>query len=184
VNDFPAEPLYTLIVDGVDRDDLEDWPSAWTNPPTPRHPLDRLAASITAARLRAWSEHLCRLVAAGPAETATALGIGGSVVDGRDFATVEPPPPGATKLSLARGDGEVEYLDLQLADGGPTRADLDARFGQGRELPRVDAGRPHRVGYHVAVAGAPFTCAVVASFAEPPTEASVATAMLLRRDRA
>ena len=78
----------------------------------------------------------------------------------------------------------MEYLDLSLADGGVTRADLDARFGQGRELPRVDAGRPYRVGYHVAVPGAPFTCAVVASFAELPTEASTATAVLLRRDRA
>jgi hypothetical protein len=29
VNDFPAEPLYTLIVDGEDIEDLEDWPSAW-----------------------------------------------------------------------------------------------------------------------------------------------------------
>jgi len=29
VNDFPAEPLYTLMVDGVEWTDLDDWPSAW-----------------------------------------------------------------------------------------------------------------------------------------------------------
>ena len=29
VNDFPAEPLYTLLVDGVEIEDLEDWPSRW-----------------------------------------------------------------------------------------------------------------------------------------------------------
>lgn len=32
VNDFPAEPLYTLIVDGAERLDLEDWPPAWRRP--------------------------------------------------------------------------------------------------------------------------------------------------------
>lgn len=29
VNDFPAEPLYTLMIDGVEWIDLDDWPSAW-----------------------------------------------------------------------------------------------------------------------------------------------------------
>jgi hypothetical protein len=32
VNDFPAEPLYTLLVDGEEVEDLEDWPEAWTRP--------------------------------------------------------------------------------------------------------------------------------------------------------
>lgn len=32
VNDFPAEPLYTLLVDGEVQADLEDWPAAWTKP--------------------------------------------------------------------------------------------------------------------------------------------------------
>lgn len=35
VNDFPAEPLYTLIVDGEDVEHLDDWPSAWTKPTAP-----------------------------------------------------------------------------------------------------------------------------------------------------
>ncbi len=35
VNDFPAEPLYTLIVDGVDAEHLDDWPAAWVRPPIP-----------------------------------------------------------------------------------------------------------------------------------------------------
>lgn len=33
VNDFPAEPLYTLLVDGDPLTDLEDWPAAWVRPP-------------------------------------------------------------------------------------------------------------------------------------------------------
>lgn len=32
VNDFPAEPMYTLFIDGVEAGDLEDWPEAWTRP--------------------------------------------------------------------------------------------------------------------------------------------------------
>ena len=32
VNDFPAEPLYTLLVDGHEVEDLDDWPSAWMKP--------------------------------------------------------------------------------------------------------------------------------------------------------
>lgn len=32
VNDFPAEPLYTLLVDGAAVQDLEDWPRAWQRP--------------------------------------------------------------------------------------------------------------------------------------------------------
>jgi hypothetical protein len=32
VNDFPAEPLYTLLVDGEPAEDLEEWPAAWRRP--------------------------------------------------------------------------------------------------------------------------------------------------------
>ncbi len=32
VNDFPAEPLYTLLVDGEPVEDLDGWPPAWRRP--------------------------------------------------------------------------------------------------------------------------------------------------------
>jgi hypothetical protein len=32
VNDFPAEPLYTLLIGGAEVEDLEDWPAAWVRP--------------------------------------------------------------------------------------------------------------------------------------------------------
>ncbi len=32
VNDFPAEPLYTLMIDGQPVFNLEDWPSVWRRP--------------------------------------------------------------------------------------------------------------------------------------------------------
>jgi hypothetical protein len=36
INDFPAEPLYTLIADGTELYDLEDWPTAWVKPALPQ----------------------------------------------------------------------------------------------------------------------------------------------------
>lgn len=32
VNDFPAEPLYTVMLDGHELEDMNDWPSAWVKP--------------------------------------------------------------------------------------------------------------------------------------------------------
>lgn len=32
VNDFPAEALYTLIINGEPAEDLEAWPAAWERP--------------------------------------------------------------------------------------------------------------------------------------------------------
>ena len=32
LNDFPAEPLYTLIIDGQSIGDLEEWPASWQRP--------------------------------------------------------------------------------------------------------------------------------------------------------
>jgi len=30
LGDFPAEPLYTLVVDGIDALSVDDWPAGWT----------------------------------------------------------------------------------------------------------------------------------------------------------
>jgi hypothetical protein len=32
VNDFPAEPLYSVLCEGQNLGDLEHWPSAWNRP--------------------------------------------------------------------------------------------------------------------------------------------------------
>ena len=32
VNDFPAEPLYSLFVDDEHLEDLDDWPPVWVKP--------------------------------------------------------------------------------------------------------------------------------------------------------
>ena len=30
VNDFPDEPMYTLLIDGSDSGSFDDWPASWT----------------------------------------------------------------------------------------------------------------------------------------------------------
>lgn len=32
VNDFPAEALYTLLINGEEIADYDDWPAAWQRP--------------------------------------------------------------------------------------------------------------------------------------------------------
>jgi hypothetical protein len=32
INDFPAEEMYTLIVDGEERESFSDWPANWVRP--------------------------------------------------------------------------------------------------------------------------------------------------------
>lgn len=60
INDFPAEPLYTLISNGAELMDLEDWPPTWVFPSPPKQLLDLLTKKIAprcegAARLAATS---------------------------------------------------------------------------------------------------------------------------------
>lgn len=32
LNDFPAEPIYTLLIDGREVETLEEWPVVWERP--------------------------------------------------------------------------------------------------------------------------------------------------------
>lgn len=143
--------------------------------------------TITAEQLRTWSEQLCTLPPVDFAGALTALGIAGAIVDASDdYATVEPPPAGATRVGLTRenlGKNKANLGALEVMPAGAvTRAELDRRFGTGNALPRVDFDRDYVVGYRVEVAGAPFRCAVFASFSEEPTAASAVTKISLRRE--
>ena len=45
INDFPDEPVYTLIIDDDEFEDIEDWPPIWVRPPIPQSLLDLLDAT-------------------------------------------------------------------------------------------------------------------------------------------
>ena len=132
--------------------------------------------------LKQRSEALCRLASGGAAEVARTLGIAGQVTPHGDYADVEPPPAGTRKVLLV-GKGDVGHLDITLLHG-VSRRDLDATFGTGNALPRIGPGRPHRVAYHVAVTGAPYTCELFAQFEDMPDATAIADTIVLRRDRA
>jgi hypothetical protein len=134
--------------------------------------------------LRRWSEQLCRLPPeVGGAEVAATLGLGGTVVNHGDDFTFEPPPAGTSKVQLVKHPLDFDYLEIYLSGRTLTRAQLDAHFGESRELPRVHWDSPRTIAYDVEVPGAPFKCAAFASFAEEPGPANAAQRVVLRRDR-
>lgn len=42
LNDFPAEPLYTVLLAEEELGHLDDWPSTWVRPEIPKSLLDLL----------------------------------------------------------------------------------------------------------------------------------------------
>lgn len=42
INDFPEESMYTLMAEGRELQNLEDWPAKWTMPDPPQELVDRL----------------------------------------------------------------------------------------------------------------------------------------------
>src|SRR5262249_39532809 len=124
---------------------------------------------------------LCFVTELTPAAIAHAIGAAEPLLDGAGHARIEPPPPGLTYVLLV--GGPVAHLDIGLERRVVDRAMLDARFGAGRLLPRVDYDRPHVLAYEVSVAGAPARCSIFGRFDERPTTAiAEASGVTLRVD--
>ncbi|ADP83073.1 hypothetical protein [Pseudofrankia inefficax] len=181
VNDFPAEPLYTLLIDGRPGFDLEDWPSAWTRPLVGPEAL-RVAGDARAGRGRFdaivvadWAHRLCA-VAGSPAERViAAFGLTGELVEAIGYRLLMPPPAGVDRLEISERDGSVTDLQITPTGGGPHRAELDELLGPGRDGVRVHWDSPHPVRYRVTVGAAPYACNLVAYFANPPSAGSPPT---------
>jgi hypothetical protein len=199
VNDFPAEPIYTLVVDGVALVDLDDWPEGWRRPATsptlgdptrthtnqPSPPRDMM---ITPDVLATWSRRLCGAIG-DAVDVARSLGLTGRLTRHGDFWDLTPPPKD-TRILFVRtttaedpGTEEVGYIDITPPEP-VSRGALDARFGPGEQLPQVHPGRPYKIAYHVSVPGAPYSCEVIAAFTDQPTTSeTLAHGVVLRRDR-
>ncbi len=176
----------------IPRPEPADTPSDPPDPPDlPNLPNLPVVTTITADVLGAWSRQLCA-AAGGAVDLARSLGLAGPLTE-RVGAWDLRPPAGSTQVRFVKdvnavtasdpGVEEIAYVDVTLARPLP-RSALDTRFGSGRRLPRVHPGRPYKVAYHVTVAGAPYTCEVIAEFADQPvTPESPAQHVTLRRDR-
>jgi len=140
---------------------------------------------IDAAGLRRWAERLCELARGGRAEAARALELTARLDAHRDYALVEPPPAGATRLRIfddLATHTTVDYIDVELAAPGPTLAQLQQALGDGQPAVRVSVTSPHKQWFRIELDGAPCTCDVFAVFDHKPGPTSTATAVTLRRN--
>ena len=140
--------------------------------------------AIDLVQLKAWSERLCRLASTDPRQVVAALRVGAApAAHIRGIGRVDPPPVGTSRCELGLVDGRFRSLTFTFRAPEIDRAALEDALGPGTALRRVRPVRTHRVAYRVVIAGAPFSCDVVAAFAEPPRGESVATEIMLRRHR-
>jgi len=143
-----------------------------------------MAVMVDLLQLREWSVRLCRLSATEPLQVVAALRVGAApAAHIRGVGRIDPPPAGTTRCELGLTGGRFRSLSMTFARPAILLSTLEDAMGPGTPLRRLGYGRPHHVAYRVVVAGAPFSCDVVASFAEPPGRRSLVTAVTLRRHR-
>ncbi len=183
VNDFPAEPLYTLIVDGDELVDLDDWPTVWRRPPAPAHLLDLIARPITTDLLWTWARRVCGVTTEHPAEVAALLGLPAPTQDEFGRLFVQPSPPGTARLELAVNDhAGLCAVVIQFTEPALTRAELDACFGPSNDLPRIHWDSAHVTAHRITAPAAPLSCTLLASFSADASPSSRAFQLTLRRD--
>lgn len=187
VNDFPAEPLYSLLVNGRAAADLEDWPERWGRPGVPAGLLRQAAAAqarrgrVDAVVAAGWAAALCALPRGRAGDAVSALSLDGTLTAGAGYQSLDPPPPGTSRLEIAEDHADVFTVRVRLTAPRPSRSDLDALLGGGGDVPRVHFDQPYPVCYRVTVDGAPYTCDVFAYFTDPPEGRSTAESLLFRR---
>jgi hypothetical protein len=189
VNDFPAEPLYSLLVNGQVTEDLEDWPARWVRPGTPPHLLRAAGAAqvrrgrIDAIVAAAWASELCLLSRSQAAAVVAVLGLPGTLDGWTGSWHLTPPPPGTTRFAISERNDDVDTVRVTLGPSGPTRADLNAILGPGGDVVRVHYDQPYPVCYRVTAPEAPYTCDVFAYFATQPAPETTAESLMFRRQR-
>ena len=140
--------------------------------------------TITADRLRMWSERICTLPSTDAREVVQELGVEGSVVPRFNALVIEPPLAGALEVKAVERKGCFDRISIQLAAESLSRAQLEQRFGHGVAVPRVHPDSYFTVSYRLDLPGAPFGCDVSAEFATDPTDETPVAGISLRRQPA
>lgn len=183
VNDFPAEQLYTLLVDGTELLDLDDWPTVWRRPPVPQHLLDLVARPVTTDLLWTWARRICGITTEHAAEVAALLGLPAPTQDDFGQLFVQPSPPGTASLRLWMDErAGLSSVEIRFIEPVLTRAELDACFGPSRDLPRVHWDSPFLTAHRISTPDAPLTCTLFGSYTEEPVPSARAFQVSLRRD--
>jgi hypothetical protein len=137
--------------------------------------------TITADRLRMWSERICTLPSTDAREIVQELGIEGAVVAKFNALVIEPPVQGALEVKAVERAGRFDRISVQLAGETLPRAELDQRFGPGVAARRGDPDSYFTVSYRLDVPDAPFGCDVSVEFAVEPTDETPVAGITLRR---
>jgi hypothetical protein len=135
---------------------------------------------ISVDTLRLWSEQICAMASGGRDEAAKLFGA--SMKEGDD--AVDPPPAGAIAIRVyddITTHSQLAHVEIELAIGISLSA-LSETFGAGSRMPRVHAGSPYRVSFHVERPTLPCSCDVIATFDEPPSHAAMTASITLRRN--
>jgi hypothetical protein len=140
--------------------------------------------TITAARLRTWSERICTLPSTDAREVVQALGIEGSVVSRFNALVIDPPVEGALEVKAVERQGRFDRISVQLAGETLPRAELEQCFGRGVAARHGEPDSYFTVSYRLALPGAPFGCDVSAEFATEPTDETPVAGITLRRQPA
>ncbi|HEX2807485.1 MAG TPA: hypothetical protein VHN80_15070 [Kineosporiaceae bacterium] len=140
--------------------------------------------TIDVVLLREWCDQVCRLSATDVRDVVAALGLPDDLgTPARDVTELHPPPSGTTRCAVGTSDDHFWYLSLTFTTPTIARHTLEDAMGPGVLLRRIRSTRLHRVAYRVVIPDAPFSCDLVASFTEAPTDASLVAGVTLRRDR-
>jgi hypothetical protein len=134
--------------------------------------------------LRDWCERVCRVPETDTPQVVAALGIDGTArTHSRDLTAIEPPPSGTTRCEVGSVRGRFSYLRLVFATPAVPRHTLEDAMGPGQPLRPLGHDPTRRIAYRVVLPDAPFSCDLLASFADAPDDASLVTGVTLRRER-
>src|SRR3954451_4681488 len=134
--------------------------------------------------LREWCERLCRLPSTDAHAVVTALGITGAALPrARHLTAIHPPPAGTSSCEVGVVRDRFSYLRLTFTTPALARPMLEDAMGPGLLLRPLGHDRGRRVAYRVVLPDAPYSCDLLATFAEPPNDGSLATGGTLRRER-
>lgn len=133
----------------------------------------RLVAERRVDVLHIWAERLCSAKSGSAEDLLQAIG-----------ASMKPAPLGASEIRVRGDEVSLANVELELPPGTIAKRELDARFGEGRKLPRTGPYASHTFVYFVEVEGAPHSCSVFASFAEAPNENTTLKSVMLKLENA
>jgi hypothetical protein len=121
---------------------------------TVAHPL--------ANQLRAWAEKICSVPSTSKADLAALL-------DG----AIERPPSGIVRFSLDDRDVGLGGINVDLEHGVLKRADIEAVFGAGMKLRRLDPKHMLHEQHELHLDDVPYTCMVFVRYGVVETDDGV-----------